>query len=83
MPLYAYKCDACDHDFKVFHGMDDKQENCTKCSSISIKKQFPASNNIKVETNNSGPKQRIEKYIEETREAIEQQVAEARKDYNP
>ena len=81
MPVYAYKCNACQGDFKAFHGVDDKQDKCIKCESVDIQKSFLSPATIKTLASKDTPQQRIEKYIEETRASVTEQIEEARKDF--
>ncbi len=80
MPLYAYKCSSCSHEFQIFHLVDDKATECIKCLSSDIKKVFSGKQSIKIEDKKDTPQKRIEKYIEETRVAVAEQMAEARKE---
>jgi putative FmdB family regulatory protein len=79
MPTYAYRCNDCNADFKAFHGVDDKQDGCVKCSSISIQRVFLPIRTVAVAQSESSA-QRVEKFIEESREALQEQMAEARKE---
>lgn len=80
MPLYAYKCEQCEYSCQFFHGIDESAGKCPKCSSNFIK-QFPANNNIKVANNKDSAGKRVEKFIEESREALKEQLSESRKEY--
>ena len=80
MPLYAYKCNICEYSCKLFHLTDESGGNCPKCSSIEFIKQYKSPSVIKLNAKDNAQK-RIEKYIEETRVAVAEQIAEARKDF--
>ena len=80
MPVYAYKCNACQGDFKTFHGVDDKQDKCIKCESTDIQKSFLSSVTIKTLASKDTPQKRVEKFIEETRQAVAEQLEEARRE---
>ena len=79
MPIYSYKCRDCEQQFKSFHGIDEKQ-SCTKCNSGNLERQFIGTS-IKISASPEDPRQRVEKFIEESRQALKEQTAEARKDY--
>ncbi len=81
MPTYFYACSECKTEFKVFHNIDDKQ-TCIKCTSEKIQKQFKAST-INISAKDSTAKDRVEKFIEEARENLKEQIQETRKDYKP
>ena len=41
MPLYVYKCEACEHEFEVYQGInDDPLEECEKCGEMQAKRQI-------------------------------------------
>jgi len=83
MPLYSYLCHECDENWKVFHSMNEKEEKCPKCSSEEIKKLLtrPILNlNIDPKSVDES-KQRVERFIEESRQALKEQLTEARKDF--
>lgn len=83
MPVYAYKCDSCQYAFRLYHGVDESPGKCARCANDSLKKQFPPSNNIRTDNGETDAKRRVEKYIEETRQAVQEQIQESRKDYIP
>ncbi|RIK08714.1 MAG: hypothetical protein DCC49_08510 [Acidobacteria bacterium] len=36
MPLYAYKCNSCGHDFDARNGFDDRDDaNCPECGDAA------------------------------------------------
>ena len=79
MPTYAYRCNDCNTDFKAFHGVDEKVGGCVKCSSISVQRVFlPIRTTIVTATESAG--ERVEKFIEESRQVLQEQMAEARKE---
>lgn len=80
MPLYAYKCNACEYACKLFHLADEGGGKCPRCNADDFNKQYNSPSIIKLNTSDSAGK-RIEKYIEETKESIREQIAEARKDF--
>src|SRR5438046_1697774 len=44
MPFYEYRCDACDRQFEVYHGINEKPEmKCETCSGPVRKVLFPPS----------------------------------------
>lgn len=80
MPLYAYKCNACEYSCKLFHLADEEAGKCPKCNADQFNKQYNSSGAVKINTNDTAQK-RIERYIEETKVSIAEQIAEARKDF--
>ena len=80
MPLYDYKCSQCDYEMKLFHGINEKPGKCSKCLNDSLKKQFLRSGNVTYINSNDTAGSRVEKFIEESREVLKEQMAEARKE---
>lgn len=78
MPTYSYICKDCNEEFKVFHGIDEKQI-CLSCKSEDIIKQFKGTT-AKIVKSSSSAKDRVEKFIEESRESLKEQLADARKE---
>tara|TARA_Y100000034_G_C6784701_1_gene350973 strand:+ start:595 stop:885 length:291 start_codon:yes stop_codon:yes gene_type:complete len=33
MPKYSYKCENCNHQFVIFHGIQENPSNCPECES--------------------------------------------------
>ena len=85
MPVYAYKCNRCQYAMKMFHGIDEKPGKCPSCNEDTLQKSFINSAGLKITVadNLDNPGKRVEKYIEEARQSIKEQIAEARKDYIP
>ena len=41
MPTYEYQCDACNHNFDEFQGMNDKPlKKCPKCRKSKLRRVF-------------------------------------------
>jgi putative FmdB family regulatory protein len=41
MPTYDYLCDACDHKFELFQGINDEvQKKCPKCKKSKLRRLF-------------------------------------------
>ena len=41
MPTYDYKCDACDHQWEVFHSMSAKpKRKCPDCGKLKAKRMI-------------------------------------------
>ncbi len=39
MPTYEYVCDACGHEFELFHSiMADPQRKCPKCGKLKLRR---------------------------------------------
>ena len=39
MPTYDYVCDACDHEFELFHSMkDEPKRKCPKCGRNKLRR---------------------------------------------
>ena len=79
MPLYDYKCEECEYAIRFFHGVDEGAGKCPRCCSAKFNKQFKQSNVVLENTKNTA-QTRVEKFIEESREVLKEQMAEARKE---
>lgn len=79
MPMYSYKCNKCEYACKLFHQIGEEPKSCPKCNSDEYKKQLNSPSNIIVNIKDT-PQKRIEKFIEETRQSVAEQIAEARKE---
>ena len=41
MPTYEYQCDACDHNFDEFQGINDSPlRKCPKCGKSKLRRVF-------------------------------------------
>jgi putative FmdB family regulatory protein len=41
MPTYDYECDACEHEFELFQGINDPvQRKCPKCGKLKLRRLF-------------------------------------------
>jgi putative FmdB family regulatory protein len=80
MPLYSYRCNKCEYSCKIFHQIGEEPSKCPTCSSEEFKKQFMGSS-VKVTSSSETAKHRVEKFIEESRETLKEQLVEARKEY--
>ena len=72
----------CDKKWKEMHDSSVIELSCNSCGS-KCKRSLPTSSTVKINNNTSTAGQRVEKYIEETKEAVKEQLAEARREYKP
>tara|TARA_R100000664_G_C2760088_1_gene150752 strand:+ start:2589 stop:2837 length:249 start_codon:yes stop_codon:yes gene_type:complete len=42
MPIYNYRCDKCEEEFRVSHSMTENQEVCNICGSIGTLTRVPS-----------------------------------------
>lgn len=80
MPFYAYDCSACKKTFKAFHSPDEVEKSCIVCKSTSITKKIPTVT-VALPSKKETAGSRVEKFIEESREVLQEQMKESRKDY--
>ena len=80
MPFYAYNCNNCKKTFKVFHSPDETQEKCIICPSTDIKKTIPVVRTVSENASKTSAGTRVERFIEESRETLREQLQEARKE---
>lgn len=82
MPFYEYLCNTCKDKYKTFHGAEEKSDSCPICKSADVIKALPfvSISNKNLADNKTDSKVRVEKFIEESREALKAQREEARKE---
>ena len=83
MPRYSYKCLHCEATFQTFHGMNEVAEQCDVCGCDDPKKLKRVYDkiNVKVKQNKqTTASERVKEFIETSREVLEQQKEEARKE---
>jgi putative FmdB family regulatory protein len=81
MPFYQYYCAACKDSFKTYHGSEERCETCPRCESAEVSKVIPTLNWREESKKESSAGQRVEKFIEESREILESDKQSSRKDY--
>jgi len=43
MPIYEFKCDACEHGFELMMGLHDpKPRKCPECGKLKVKHLIPS-----------------------------------------
>jgi putative FmdB family regulatory protein len=77
MPFYSYHCKTCKKTFKAFHGADESEKHCIICKSETLDKVLPTLRLAESKTVTGDAKSRVEKFIEESRETLKEQKAEA------
>lgn len=83
MPYYSYKCLHCDTTFQTFHGMNEVVEQCDVCGCEEADKLKRVYDKINVKVKQSKATtagERVKEFIETSREVLEQQKEEARKE---
>lgn len=41
MPTYDYQCDACEHEFELFQGINDPvKKKCPECGKLKLRRLF-------------------------------------------
>lgn len=85
MPRYSYNCKNCEKVFQVFHGMNEEVGSCPHCGcaekdelvriydKISVRKKSPSKTTAA---------ERIKEFIENSREELEQQKQDSRKEHD-
>jgi len=80
MPFYSYDCKDCNKTFKAFHSPDELEKKCIICKSVNITKKIP-NLTVALPSKKNSAGSRVEKFIEESREVLQEQMKESRKDY--
>ena len=81
MPFYQYYCAACKQDFKTYHGSEERCSACPRCESPEVTKALPHLTLRQPAQDRSTAGSRVEKFIEESRESLQQQLEETRKEF--
>ena len=84
MPRYYYRCEACEGEFEIRHGMSENQTECLKCSVTGLLTRIPQLiQRAEVRQDNSTAKDRVTTAIEENRKLLTQMKKEGPpNDYN-
>jgi putative FmdB family regulatory protein len=82
MPIYEYSCVGCTARWKEMHGADDKGGPCPQCG-LQGRRSMPMGTTYTVTARGDNHGQRVEKFIEESRQVLEEQMREARQEYKP
>jgi putative FmdB family regulatory protein len=80
MPFYQYYCAACKDSFKTYHGVEERCSACPRCESPEVTKALPQLTLKPKTENTSTAGTRVEKFIEESRQNLQEQLQEARKE---
>lgn len=83
MPYYSYKCLHCDTTFQTFHGMNEVVKQCDVCGCEEVDKLKRVYDKINVKVKQSKATtagERVKEFIETSREVLDQQKEEARKE---
>ncbi len=83
MPRYIYKCNSCEQEFEVSHGMNDSLSECTKCGGKDCLfkiSQFSISRKITDANQNKKVGSVVNKYIKDAKKDLRQQKLERKKE---
>jgi len=83
VPKYCYKCEECEYEFEVRHGMKEKLYDCENCDNDQSLRRIPQLTHI-VRTHHVG-KQKVgslvKEYIEENKKVLKEEKKQ-RIEYN-
>ena len=82
MPIYEYSCQLCDKKWKEMHGVDDKGGKCEGCGNYAGR-TIPNARIATAALKEASAGQRVERFIEESREVFREQQAESAREYKP
>jgi len=78
MPIYTYKCDNCEEEFRVSHSMTETQEICEVCENINTLTRVPSIfSNVKIERKHKVGNI-VKDFIEESKEDLKEQKQDLR-----
>ena len=81
MPRYYYRCDSCESEFEVRHGMSETQDECLKCSVTGLLVRIPQLiQKQEMRSDRSSASSRVIDAIEENRTLLKQMKKEGRLD---
>ena len=80
MPIYEYSCQPCERKWKEMHGIDDKGGKCEGCGNYATR-AIPNARIVTAAIKEASAGQRVERFIEESREAVREQKEEAVREY--
>jgi hypothetical protein len=79
VPRYYYRCDACNGEFAIRHGMSETQSECLECSTAGQLTRIPQLiQRVEVRDEKSTAKDRVTAAIEENRDALKQMKKEVK-----
>jgi len=77
MPCYYYRCNNCDGEFEIRHGMSDIQEECIRCSVVGSLVRIPQLiQKQEKQSDRSSASSRVINAIEENRNLLKQMKKE-------
>lgn len=81
MPKYCYRCQSCNYVFEIVHPIAERLQDCDSCEvSGSLKReQFTPTiciNPATLKPNEQGVRERVEGFIEQSREELKEQKKE-------
>lgn len=82
MPRYCYECKECGESYEIFHNMGEVKSDCEICGKEESLIKIPALFTLDVKgKNESSAKQRVEQFISEAKEELQQHRIESREEY--
>lgn len=82
MPFYSYSCETCGEKFKVFHSMNEEQDHCIVCGASNSIIRIYDKISLKNNSDKSTSSQRVNQFIKDSKEVLEQQKRDASRDYD-
>lgn len=77
MPRYYYRCDGCEGEFEIRHGMSEIQTECLKCAASGMLTRIPQLiQRVEIRDNKTTVKDRVVAAIEENRQTLKQMKKE-------
>ncbi len=77
MPVYCYRCHACEAEFEVRHSMSFDDQSCTLCESKSVFR-IPSLTEIKKSFTSTKPGKVVREYIEDVKQEIKNEKTKLR-----
>ena len=81
MPRYYYRCDGCEGEFEIRHGMSETQTECLRCSASGLLTRIPQMiQRFEIRDDKKTAKDRVTDAIEENRQTLKQMKKDGRLD---
>ena len=75
MPKYSYRCETCESEYEIWHGMTEEHTNCNVCDAPSVVR-IPA---LLGEVVTNLPKKKVGDVVNRTIEETKKEVKEYKK----
>ncbi len=72
MPKYSYRCDTCESEYEIWHGMTEEHMNCNICDAPSVVRIPALLGEVTINTPNERVGDVVNRTIEETKNEMKE-----------